>query len=432
MSILGGLLKTAVGFATGGPAGALMAGASALAGGAAQSKGSSDASKIAAQTSAQQLAFAQQTRDQNVKLQQPYMDLGQAGINPLMRQLGVGGITAPVSSNPLLNPTAPAQGGMDWAAYRANNPDVDAAVRAEGSGFAGSTPDERAADQYRRYGQGEGRAVNPLMTQTPAPVATQAPAATPANPFVVDPNTGGVTAVRPDAGPRPTVDPYVAPTRQAVQPYSFTAEQYKETPGYQYRQSEARKGILASAGATGALQSGAALKELYDRGDQIANQDFTAERGFDYGRYIDANNRSDANFASDRGFGYGVYADETGRSDANFNVDRAYGDSRFDADRGYATNVFNTRTDDLFQLTGIGANAASNVTGANNILSNQQIGATGQAGQAAAQNAQNQGSIWGDTIGQVGGALYQGYQGYKDNKLTKAVTSTINSNPLLF
>jgi hypothetical protein len=164
------------------------------------------------------------------------------------------------------------------------------------------------------------------------------------------------------------------------------------------------------------MQSGAALKELYDRGDQIANQDFTAERNFDYGRYTDEAARSDANFATDRNFGYGVYADETGRSDSNFNTDRNYGqniftadrsynDSVFNTDRDYATGVFDAKTNNLFRLTGIGVNAAGSITGSNNALLGQQVDSTETATQARIRNNQNQNNIWKTTAGSIGSSI---------------------------
>lgn len=350
-----------------------------IVGGVADSKASKKQAQMAADAEARKIAFAQQTRDQNVALQQPYLNAGQSAINPLMAQLGIsaGGATG---SSP-----APATGTQDWAAYIAANPDVAAAVNAPNSGYAGDTPEARAADQYARYGQGEGRAVPTVA----APVAVQPTTATTStNPFLVDPSTGAVNA------PRPTADPREAYTRPETPAFNYGLDEYKASPGYQYRQDEARKNILSTAGATGALQSGAALKELYDRGDQIAYQDFGNERGFAYDQYGADRARTDQNFAADRSYGTGVYE-----------ADRSRSDNIFSTDRDYATGAFDTKTNNLFRLTGVGTGAANAISGANNILSGQQIDSTETAAQARIRNNQNQNSIWQTAAGTVGAQI---------------------------
>jgi hypothetical protein len=360
---------------------------SAVIGGVVTSSAASKAAKVSQNATDQTTQLAQQQFQQTRSDNEPFRQAGMAAINPLMAQLGIGGGQGgpTASRNPLSGPAGSSpQEAFDWAGYRANNPDVNAAVTADGSGFNGSTPDERAADQYARYGRGEGRMVSTIQPAQPVLIAPTAPSA-PVNPFIVDPSTGGVTATRPDAGPRPTVAPRPEMTRPTTAPFSFTAEQYQETPGYQYRQSEARKGILASAGATGAMQSGAALKELYDRGDQIANQDFTSERAVNYGQYMDAANRSDANFTSDRAFGENVYTGDRSYGDQIYNMDRGFNADIFNSDRGYATDTFNNRTNQLFNLAGVG-------TGVNNANASAGNTATGLQTNALFSNAATQGN----------------------------------------
>ena len=49
---------------------------------------------------------------------------------------------------------------------------------------------------------------------------------------------------------------------------------FKETPGYQFRQSEAAKATQRLAAARGRLNSGATLMALQERGDNIASQEY--------------------------------------------------------------------------------------------------------------------------------------------------------------
>jgi len=366
---------------------------SAVIGGVVSSSAASKAAKSSQQATDQATALAREQYQQTRADNEPFRQAGSAAINPLMAQLGIsaGGTTG---SSPA--PAAPTQ---DWAAYIAANPDVAAAVNAPNSGYAGDTPEARAADQYARYGQGEGRVVPTVA----APVAAQPTTATTStNPFLVDPTTGGVNTLRPTADPRETY------TRPDTPAFSYGLDEYKASPGYQYRQDEARKSILSSAGATGALQSGAALKELYDRGDQIAYQDFGNERAFAYDQYGADRARTDQNFAADRAYGTDIY-----------NTDRTYGDSLYNLDRGYATDTYNNRTNNLFNLTSLGASTNNANASAGNT-------ATGLQTNALFSNAATQGNAALTQANSFNNILSTGLNAYAYNQGQAGVGTKAN------
>lgn len=207
-------------------------------------------------------------------------------------------------------------------------------------------------------------------------------AAAPAN--ALNPGTYGDTA-NPTA---PT--PYTAP--QAPGAFSYTLEDYKASPGYQYRQDQARKAVLAGASATGGMQSGAALKELYDRGDQIAYQDFGNERAFALG--LNRNAMSD--YRDMRDFNYGLTRDA--RSD--------YQDTR-----NYLTDRFDTGTNDLFRYTDIGRGAANTLSSAASNYGQQMAGLITDGGNARAANYLTQGQIGSDLSGDIGGLVASLFKG---------------------
>jgi len=50
--------------------------------------------------------------------------------------------------------------------------------------------------------------------------------------------------------------------------------QFQQSPGYQFQMDEGQRAVESSAAAQGLLRSGATLKALQERGQQLANQDF--------------------------------------------------------------------------------------------------------------------------------------------------------------
>lgn len=179
--------------------------------------------------------------------------------------------------------------------------------------------------------------------------------------------------------------------------FSFTGNDLRSLPGYQFQQDEARRGVLASASATGALQSGAALKELSDRSQNIADTTFGREREFAY------RVRGD-----DRDFGYGVSRDN--RRDYEDTRDFGYGRSRDDMSdyrdrRNYLTDRFDTGTNDLFRYTGIGQGSANTLSAAATGYGGQMADLALGGGDVRATNYLTKGQIGSDLAGDIGGTL---------------------------
>ena len=51
--------------------------------------------------------------------------------------------------------------------------------------------------------------------------------------------------------------------------------QFQQSPGYAWQMAEGQRAVESSAAAQGLLRSGATLKALQERGQQLANQDFS-------------------------------------------------------------------------------------------------------------------------------------------------------------
>lgn len=415
MGLLSSLLTiggTAVGTAFGMPqVGAAVGGA--LGGAVEGSRASKKASK--AQVAAEQRAQARydQAAGRINDLQAPYLSAGPEGMNALRSRLGVGtgagtssGYTAspgmPMASvgtggtsrvepggepvrDTFVDPRtglAPGQGGeptnflrstpatdsrVNWDAYLADNPDV-----AQAAAASGGDPRAYAEQHYGEFGRGENRALPMHPTQQ---FGYKPSAGAPEGPGQGSPGTFGDAT-----NPAWTSPSWTPPSPKG---FEYGLDDYKASPGYQWQIDEATKAVLASAGATGARQSGAALKELQDRAQGIAALDFRGERDFAHGRYRD-----------ERDFGYGRYRD-----------DRDFGYGKYVDDRNYLTNRFDRGTEDLFRYTGIGRDAAGVVGGSEMDRAQLGAGSDRNVGQARAANALTQGKVWGDFAGGVGGIV---------------------------
>jgi hypothetical protein len=320
----------------------IQAGGSLL-GGLLQSNSANKAAKTQERMQREAIAAQQQAADRVQALQAPGVDLYGAGINALTGRLGLPSSNRSESLSGIDN--------FDAAAYRAQNPDV--AQRAAqlvsegviGAGKQWASPDEWAAFQYANSGRGEGRA---------APTVAATPQAT-GNALTGNPGTFGHTA---------------DPTWDAPDPFSFDIADFVNNPAYQFALEQGSGQVMANASATGALQSGAALKALQDRGQKTGYQFYDNERNNAYGQWLDGYKLNRANYESDR---------------------------------NYLTDRFDRGTDDIYRVTGIGQNALNGTTnaivGAGNATANglENIG----AGQAA--NALAQGNIWSGVAGDLGG-----------------------------
>jgi hypothetical protein len=326
-----------------------------------QSKSSSRAAK--AQEASEMRAMEAQRRAAGEvrQLNAPGVAAYGTGLNALTGRLGLP--TQGVAS-------ATAQGAFDPQAYLAANPDVQAEYARLNPTNDPNHPLGSATDfaqqHYTNFGSKEpGRPGVPQAqpAQAPGNALTGAPGASP--------GTYGTSA---------------NPTYQERGDFKYGLEDYKASPGYAYQMEQGLKGVLASSSATGALQSGAALKALQDRGQQIAYQDYTKERDFAAGQHT---------------------------------LNRSWDRSIYGDDRDYLTSRFDRGTDDLMRYTGIGQNALT-ATG-NAALGEGSAIADGYTsiGNAKAGNALQQGNIWSGVVGNVAGAAAGIVNGGGLNALTK-------------
>lgn len=358
------------------------AGASVL-GGILSGQAAKKAAKI--QAGAQQSARQAQEKAyaQIKQMQDPYIQAGYTGLEALTGRLGLP--TEAVSG--AVGKTAP-QGAFDAKAYLEANPDVQAQFgqlspdNMRNNLGIDPSPEAFAQWHYGQYGQFEGRSPGGA-----APVATAASTAQTQTPATPTPTTSLTPA---SIGAAQTGNPgtygasdvnYQAPAPYQTQAFDYGLDDYTGSPGYQWQQDEAQRAILANASATGARQSGATLKALQDRAQQIAYQNFVNERAFARGAY-----------ESDRGFDYGRYIDQR-------NFDR----SRYVDDRNYLTNRYDAGVDDLMRYTDMGRQAAG-VLGAAALGTGSDIGQTYiGAGNAYAGAAKAQGDVWSGVANDLGG-----------------------------
>lgn len=349
-TIVGNMIAPGIGGAIGGALGSAVGGA----------VDQSGASKTAAndQVAAQQAAIAarEKAAAQVGVLQAPYVQAGYTGLNALTSRLGLpgGAVASAVDASRAAGPT-----GIPNALSPSSGPPP---VTVPYAGPNALSP------------AGTGPTIEPTMATggdppgQPQPQTAIQPVAQPAQPTnALQPSTGPASGAGIDPGTYGSTANPVAPTPGR---FSFTQGDYEATPAYQYQQDQARKATIAAASATGALQSGAAMKALQDRAQNIAYQDFTGERAFNANQ-----------FNLDRNFNQNVYADA----------------------RNYLTSRFDTQTNNLFKYTGQGE-------GATTAVGNALVGAgTGVAaadaaiGNAQAGNALQQGQIGSNLAGQVGG-----------------------------
>lgn len=376
LPIAGAVVGNAILPGIGGQIGGALGGAA----GGALSKSSGSKKATAAQLQAIEDAKKQLTasKDEALGYQAPGLATYAPGVNALTQRLGVSRYGAPPTYS-----AAPANG----APANALTSGPPLAGNANGATWDGQ-PYGPQGDPTKMNGGFDDTGSGFAPGFSPAAAPSDPNANPPANALVpqggvvpvggVDPGTYGDTSL----GGAPAS--YQAP--QTPGAFSYTLDDYKSSPGYQWQQDQARKGMLAGASATGALQSGAAVKELQDRAQNIAYQDFGQERAFALG--LNRDQRTD--FNNDRSFDYGQSRDA--RSD--------YQDTR-----NYLTQRFDTGTNDLFRYTGIGQAAANNSSAAAARYGDQIAGLITDGGQAKASNALTQGGIGADLANSLGGTL---------------------------
>lgn len=293
---------------------------------------------------------------------------------------------------------APQGGG-----YLDANPDVAAFARdavAQGftpEGWSGGvidSPEEAAQYHYETYGQQEGRQM-PMGPGQQGPIdytTAERPMAPTAPQFE-----------RPDAvqfgdyGQAPNMDAFFS---------NFQAD-----PGYQFRLNEGLRGVNAASAARGKLRSGDAAKALQERGDGLASQEygnwfqrqmqkyqasrgaFEGDRNFAGQRYQFDTNRQDQNFGDDRGYGTGLW---------QFGVNR--GDQLFNDARDYQTGRIDQRTNNLFDLAGIGQNANRTIGNAATGFANAQSNSAQASADARSNYANQRANTNTGLVGNIAGA----------------------------
>jgi hypothetical protein len=273
-------------------------------------------------------------------------------------------------------PTMPAQqsGQPDYAAYYAQNPDLQAeyarlkADPATASQFA--TPEAYAQFHAQTFGD------RPVPTSAPA----QAPAPAPAPDPNAPPNL--MNAARPDAAAAPSFD------GRAPDLNSFFSN-FEADPGAAYRRDQALDSVNAKSAVRGKLRSGDAAKALATLGSDLASQEFNNW----FNRQNTLYNNSRNAFQNDRAYDTGMWQYGVDRGDRNFNTDRSYQTSRDD-----------TRIGNLFDLTRIGTGAAGNVSGAVTNNANAQTGIYGSQANNQADAAYARANANAGMAGSLAGA----------------------------
>lgn len=321
---------------------------------------------------------------------------GFGGYNPIGVAPGGGGAPQPTTS-----------GAPDYAAYLAANPDVGAEfTRLQGTregqahlqSLGVTNPTQFAQYHATTFGQGEGRTIPTAAAQAP--------------PQVQDPMAGAPQ--RPQAQQAPD---YARPQDLAQPDYGDAPgldgffQNFEADPGYQFRQTEALRGVNAASAVRGKLRSGDAAKALQSRSSDLASQEYgnwfarqmqkyqatrsayDTDRNFSANQYQYGQNRNDKHFADDRAYDTSLWQYGTQRGDQNFETDRSYADSRGDR-----------QTDNLFRLTGVGLQGAGNVAGAGTNNANAQSAIYGNQADATSQNAYARANANAGLAGNLGGA----------------------------
>jgi hypothetical protein len=305
---------------------------------------------------------------------------------------------------------------------------LSAAINDPNGGFLGTTPQEKAANHYARYGQAAGWELPTVKAKD-----NTAPQVLPGETN----NTPGLDPARPNLVEAPAYQPasltatpgYQAPT---IDPLDVSLSRYQKDPGYDWQQREAARATLAGSSATGALHSGAAAKALQDRAQQIANTDYSNWRSYTTGQYNTDRSRADQNAQ----FGYNAltnnnqFTDAAKQQNAQFgynaltnqnNLTNQFNQQGFNTDRAFTADQGQQKTNNLFALTGLGASAAGSA--------NSAIGANAtNNGNALFSNASAQGNAALASAGQVNNAINTGTNAltwYLGNKNTATTSPNI-------
>lgn len=359
---------------------AAVGGAGAIGGAMINKSATSKATKAAQQAAADNARIQQQQYQQTRSDLQPYTQAGYAGTGGVLDYYGLRGSGGGGG-------TAATPGQPDYNAYIAANPDVAAYMQANPQDVAAhGGPEAYAAAHYQAFGQQEGRQL---------PMTGGADAAAGDGGYT-GPTFDPTGPQRPDMGPRPT-DYGAAP--------SFSSF-FDPNPTQQYRDELQRttRALNGAAGMGGTYFSGNRGLKLQDNADRLYRAD-------EQNRF----NRANSLYQT----ALGQYNTNRDFGNTNYNVDKTFSNAAFDADRNYTTGRQDTRTNDLFRLTQIGANATGALAGAGQNYANAATSnnnnlasVTGNAALAGAANTNNligQGiqaiGLWGGGVGSGGNSL---------------------------
>ena len=362
------------------------------------------ATKAASAATAANNQLARETYAQNQQNLNPYIQSGYAPTQALLSRLGISG-TAQAAPN-VLNAQKGADGTWsvagqpqgDYAAYLAANPDVAAEAKANPGAYGDVNGDgtinetDFGAGHYAKFGKAEGRDL-PMGAGQPIPLNAEqslqadigaAPTFAPRQ-----------TYTRPDAGQEPGLP-------------DVGFDTYKESDYTKFLKDQGQRNLNARGASAGLLNSGAAVQNALQLGQDISGKGYQDWFGNQLGLYdrrigqynLDRNVLND-NFNGDRAYGASTY-----------DSDRGFGYGQYQDQRGYQTGRYDTQTNNLFQLSGQGLQAAGalagvgqNYVGQVSANNNNQAQTTANAAIAGAQN----------TTGLVNNALnaYGYYMGSK-------------------
>lgn len=367
------------------------------------------------QATEQTLALQRQQYDTTRADQAPFREGGYAALDQILADYQLGS-KAPGAAAA----TAQSQAGQtDWNAYLQQNPDAMANFQElQASGRTDALATDPIAFAQNHY-QADG-ARRPLPTYPAAD--PNAPA-----PLTAEQTLQTQIGAEPTYGERPTFDRpgYINP--------DVSINAFQASPDYQYRLDTGNRNLNAAFGAKGMAGSGAAGKAFIDYGQNTAAAEYGNWRNYVTGQTDKTNAFNSDAFQSDRAYGTGVY-----------DADRGFATSRFDTNRGYQTGRADKRTNDLFNIAGMGQGSTNFVnqqgqTYANNASNAYQTNANNMS-DIYGNQADNNASAFGQALGGVQSAFnaFRGTSGYSGlpalpgSNATQASNYAVSMSPSLY
>lgn len=323
------------------------------------------------QAADKQLQLQQQQYDQTRADQAPYRTTGYSALDALSAKYGLGGGSS--------TPTGGQVGKPDYGAYVAQNPDIAAEaqrVLAADPNSIGDLNGDGAVDatDYGQYHAQTFHDRNVPQGQSP------------------DGQVQTESDLQTQIGQEPTFAPRQDYQRPGYQQADVGLDKFQASPDYNFRLQEGSRNLNAFNAAKGVLGSGAAGKALVDYGQNTAAAEYGNWRGYVTGQTDKQNDFNQNAFQSDRAYGTDIY-----------NTDRSNALNRYDTNRSYLTGRDDTRTQNLFNLAGMGqgATGATNAAGSayannsGNILQNNANSVSNAFSTTAANNNSTAGSLVG-------------------------------------